>query len=277
MITSITFQTGYQKLFKRGQIFELKPFTPVVGDNGTGKSTFLQAILEKIQHPDSKTIEITSAGHQLTSYMLMDFEKDNPRMSYDGNAFTLLSRFRSHGETNMDVVCNHFSEYKDKLVLLDEPDQALSVRSIIRLKSIFDQMISQGCQIIAAIQSETLIKKFDEVLSVEHQKWMKSDEFLKSQESPRKIKTVDEFPKDRFFIVKFKMSDGSTRNLLDKGVISFARDYRRFKKKKAAESNAIREMERFNKKREAMSEFEKRFEPKIVSYEIIETESYFDD
>lgn len=240
MITKIVFNNNIRKLFKKGEVFELHPLTTLVGDNGSGKSTFLKTIVDYIQHPENKIFNIENSGPKLDSYMFMDFEKNNPRMQNgnSGSSFTVFSQFRSHGETNMDIICNHFSEFKSKLVLLDEPDQALSIRSIYRMKSVFDKMLKNGCQIIVAVHSETLMRIVGNVLSLEHHKWMDSSEFLETQKKPKRMRTVDKFQENVYYAVKFIKEDGSETFLPDNDVIDRFMSYRsiayakRFKKKK---------------------------------------------
>lgn len=281
MITKIKFNKKIRSIFKRYDSFEIKPLTILAGDNGSGKSTFLNEIVNKLKHPESKIITIEKDGNKMDSWMFMDFEKDNPRIrNYDGGVFAVFSHFRSHGETNMDVICNHLSEFKNKLVLLDEPDQALSIRSIIRLKSVIDKMIENGCQIIMAVHSETLMRLAGEVLNIECKKWMNFQEFIEFQNEPKRMRTVDKFEENVYYVVKFVLENGSERFLSTKtyGSIVHGLSYaKRFKTKETVEKSAVIAMKKNKKEFKKTKGLEREFFDLFVSYEIVEEEELFPD
>lgn len=67
---------------------------------------------------------------------------------------------------------------------MDEPDMALSIRSIAKLVGKLRQAVQNNCQVIAAVHNPLLINSFDEVFSVEHRRWMKSSQFVELQWQP---------------------------------------------------------------------------------------------
>lgn len=276
MLKSVKIIKNIRKVFKAGEIIPLRPLTFIVGDNGSGKTTFLELLSERFIYSCSESVYIPNESlKEFQKFSHFDLEKHNPRKQGEQSItlFGIVSAFRSHGEMNMDLFVHDFAEKQNEIILLDEPDQALSIRSIYRLFKIFEKMISNGCQIIAAVHSQTLMELVDEVYSVEHKKWMKPSEFLKTQRRPKKLKTVDSFKKNKRYQVKFIMSDGDIRYLdADRNHVSIERNASAFKRKTSAENCVKKFIPLFNDRIDLMGEFEKKFYPKIVEYEIEEFE-----
>ena len=145
-------------------------------------------------------------------------------------------------------------------------------------------MIANGCQIIAAVHSQTLMELVDEIYSVEHRKWMTCSEFLKTQKRPKKLKTVDSFKKNIRYQVKFNTSEGflyytdscELHRMRISDLSSSSRNAKCFKGKKSAESAAKRAIDFFAKSREKLSGVEKMITPEIIGYEIEQMEFLFD-
>lgn len=278
MLKSVKITKNIRKIFKAGEIIPLRPLTFIVGDNGSGKTTFLESLSNRFVYGSSGVITVSEEDlKDFQGYSHFDLEKHNPRKQDERSItlFGIVSTFRSHGEMNMDLFVHDFAEKQNEIILLDEPDQALSIRSIYRLFKIFEKMISNGCQIIAAVHSQTLMELVDEVYSVEHKKWMKPSEFLKTQRRPKKLKTVDSFKKNKRYQVKLIMSDGDIRYLdADRKHVSIERNASAFKKKTSAENCVKKFIPLFNGRIDLMGEFEKKFYPKIVEYEIEEFEPF---
>lgn len=159
----------------------------IVGDQGTGKSSLLAAIAaacnaKQFHYPiglESKVAILSSRGVAGG----FDFERDNPRVQNtfnDNVQFHIASKLSSHGETNKTILLAIMKQH-DSVIFLDEPDMALSIRSITKLVTIFKAAIENGCQIIAAIHHPFLIQAFPDVYSCEHRKWMNSDKFIATQ------------------------------------------------------------------------------------------------
>lgn len=260
MITEIKIEKPIRKLFKAGEAYSIRPLTFIVGDNGSGKTTLLQELKEAIQKYDCRLKYVVDKSG-IERFLFVDFEKDNPRTLNDKSRvsfFSIYSRYMSHGETNMNTFVNGFAELKNTLFIFDEPDQALSIRSCYRLFEIFQKLLENGCQIIAAIHSQTMMEMVPEVLSAEHKRWMKTGYFLRSQKTRKKLKVVDHFEKNVRYRVKFKVANSNTACYLGKAVgnvidsCSRAKEYR---KKEIAEKAAIKEMEQNKKQLLKESEF----------------------
>lgn len=182
MLKSITFKADY-RCFTKGQKFDFRPgVNLLVGDQGTGKSSLLQLLQKK----DLDVIKITADRIESLSF---DFEKDllrNKGSFARGNDKFRLQMgmmFSSHGEC-VNAMLSHLSTInKPILIMMDEPDMALSIRSCHKLVELMKRVVSNGSQILAAVHSETIIKSFESVLSLEHGRWMTKAEFIVSQVS----------------------------------------------------------------------------------------------
>lgn len=274
MITTITFKQKHRGLFKVGDVIDLRPLTFLVGDNGSGKTTLLNLIASRAKNNSSAVISINDdAFTGIDGYVRMDMEKDNPRKQSE-NAFTLfgaMSTFRSHGETNMDIFVHDMSKFRNMLVILDEPDQALSIRSIYRLFSILQSIIENGCQVIAAIHSQTMMELVDEVYSVEHKQWMIPDKFLQTQKRSKKLKTVDSFKGNIRYRIKFITSNGDPVYYTGdaSGLRRHAKEY---KNSQVATRVAERELAKWNNKYNNLNKLEQHISYSILSYEIEQVE-----
>lgn len=185
MIHSIEF-TEKWRCFKAGDRFDFRPgVNLLVGDQGCGKSSLLGAIqgagmekAGKFSDLKKKTILRRDACKVYTA----DFEKDNPRTKgyFDKDIrFQVASMFSSHGECNLTLI-NALGTADDCLVTMDEPDTALSIRSCAKLVKRFKEVAARSSQVIAAVHNISVIQGFDEVLSLEHREWMRSEAFIAS-------------------------------------------------------------------------------------------------
>lgn len=119
---------------KTKRTFEFKPgVNLLVGPNGSGKSSIIAAIRAHVTTKSDREREKLEKEVRLTTNAIkirvLDFEKDNPRTKggfMDAIMFQVGSMYHSHGETNRAIIGGlSEDEFKDKLVILDEPDQAL--------------------------------------------------------------------------------------------------------------------------------------------------------
>lgn len=170
-----------------GQKFEFKDITLLVGDQGCGKSTLLRGL----QH-QSKFLKIalTPLGQNGVNTMFFDTEHMNPRTrnpeEYDSNSgfgyFEAIdSRFKSHGEVLKRFTVDVISKAKNSVIFLDEPEAGLSLRNQYRLWDEILKACGRKCQIVIATHSLVIIQAGEDVLSLEHGKWMKSGDFISTQ------------------------------------------------------------------------------------------------
>lgn len=191
VLEAIIFKQDY-RCFKKGFALNFnRHINLLVGDQGSGKSTILSFLSNSVdgfnktkydRSRESKIVDIICPS-EMVSYS-MDFEKDNPRNLVDSDKFTgqvkISARWSSHGQANLAVLkCMSKDKVKPNTIfIMDEPDMALSIKTCLKLAKIFDHVIKQGAQIVAAVHNPMLISQFHAVYSLEHRRWMPSKEFI---------------------------------------------------------------------------------------------------
>lgn len=160
-----------------------KPITVLVGENGSGKSTILEAIAEAYGldvrggHGGRKysssvpkgplgralEIELTKTGGGLrrhntpgfflrseTAQGVFEFMSDHGVPGYGERHLARVS----HGEGYLQVLEGRFN--RPGLYLLDEPEAGLSFTSCLRLVQVLQELPSKGGQVILATHSPIL-------------------------------------------------------------------------------------------------------------------------
>ena len=185
MIKTITFISDF-RTFKNKETYTLQPgVNLLVGDQGSGKSSLISELRKLSEGNKSSHIKIDVVGP--VKVFSMDFEKDTPRSaSHIESMEQVLTKFASHGEVNNLMLRSMPAVGKNVIVILDEPDTALSIRSCIALVDQLKKAEQAGAQIICAVHNPVVIEAFDSVVSLEHKKIMSSKDFIKSQQKPRK-------------------------------------------------------------------------------------------
>jgi len=188
MITSLRFIEDW-RCFKKDQVVPFRPgINLLVGNQGSGKSSLIQAI--QAAGTSKNTIgtdfhcaagkAVITATESCTTFAF-DFERDNYRTKgyFDGDTtFHIKAMFVSHGEQNIAIL-KTLHQLSDVVIILDEPDMALSIQSIVQLAEILKDAAGRGCQIIAAIHNPLLIELAGKnVYSMGHQKWISGQEFI---------------------------------------------------------------------------------------------------
>jgi predicted ATPase len=85
--------------------------------------------------------------------------------------------FSSHGES-VKAILKGLDACTSGIVMLDEPDSSLSIRSCMKLVNRFKALEQRGVQVIAAVHNPVVIEAFECVFSLEHQLWMTGAEFI---------------------------------------------------------------------------------------------------
>jgi len=188
LLADVRFKQEY-RCFTKGQRVSFRPgVNLLVGEQGAGKSSLLGILrqmgdrFEMTRDRARETIAITAQACPMHSF---DFEKENVRTQSsfgDNIGFQVASMFASHGETT-NAMLGYFrkefsGEREQSLILLDEPDMALSPRSAHLLANIFEEIGAAGHQVIASVHNPIVIASQRDVLSLEHDKWMTSEAFL---------------------------------------------------------------------------------------------------
>jgi|SRR6185436_2834842 len=217
MIKTVLFKKDF-RCFSKGDKFEFRSgINLLVGDQGCGKSTLIELIRSKLEpnlgandtdssyraksiisnHKIDELVEIITDHN--TKCFAYDFERESARdmsaIHFDMVAEQLAAMKSSHGQGNhisLNRSLGKISKSKDiGVVLLDEPDAAMSPRScynlLLVIKAIAEewkkQIILSAHNPIIINGHHPLLKKdlqsiFTEVLSLEDKKWMRSAEFM---------------------------------------------------------------------------------------------------
>lgn len=154
---------------------ELGQVTLLTGDNGSGKSTLVEAIAVAMgvnAAGGSRHARFTAADHSALHRSLTLIRRENPRDVYflRGETYLDLAEYheslgpadplvgltrRSHGQGIMDLARTRFSP--DSLILLDEPEDGLSIFSQLELLGLLTVLARRGAQVVVATHSPVLL------------------------------------------------------------------------------------------------------------------------
>lgn len=164
------------------------PVTFFVGENGVGKSTFIEAIAVSLGMPaeggtENFKYETKNTTSKLSDYLIVS-KYNKPKMKFflraesfynfstemeriaEENGFPELYTYYggnlhecSHGEAFIKLVQNKFNG--NGLYILDEPESALSPQRQLSLLCLIDQLAKDGSQFIIATHSPILISYRD--------------------------------------------------------------------------------------------------------------------
>ena len=161
-----------------------KPVTFLVGENGVGKSTFIEALAVSVGlNPEggsqnfnfstkdthsilSDYIRVSRFNKPKTKFFLRaesfyNFSSEVQRLVEEDNFSGLYGAYGgnlhecSHGESFIKLVQNRFCDHG--LYILDEPEAALSPQRQMSLLCLIDDLVKEGSQFIIATHSPILI------------------------------------------------------------------------------------------------------------------------
>ncbi len=160
------------------------PVTFFIGENGVGKSTFIEALAVALGLPaeggtQNFMYETKNTTSELSDYLVYT-KRRNPKTKFFLRAesfYNFASEVKnlaenngyrkiydsyggslhecSHGESFLNLVKNRFSD--NGLYILDEPEAALSPERQLSLLCLIDELVSHGSQFIIATHSPILI------------------------------------------------------------------------------------------------------------------------
>ena len=189
-ITKICFENSISKdsylnslpvikyLCKEKELSFSSPVTFFVGENGTGKSTLLEAIAVAFGfNAEGGSLNFTFSTNDTHSPLYENIKIAKRKFAKDGfflraesvyNAATYIDEVnaahnyggvslhcQSHGESFMSIVQNRF--FGNGIYLLDEPEAALSPSRILTLMGEIDSLVKNGSQFIIATHSPLLM------------------------------------------------------------------------------------------------------------------------
>lgn len=159
--------------------------TFLVGDNGTGKSTLVEALAVAAGFnaeggTQSFRFATRPSESSLGDHLILRWGTRKPRTGFflraesfynvatevdrldKASTVPLLPSYggrslheRSHGESFLDLVTHRFGP--DGLYVLDEPEAALSVKGCLALVARIAELVGQGCQFVIATHSPILL------------------------------------------------------------------------------------------------------------------------
>jgi predicted ATPase len=157
-----------------------RPVTLLAGENGSGKSTILEAVAEAIGFAEQggeleRVGELPAVPHNVLDGALAPMlTGTKPRNGYylRAESFFNIARLidsddrvaiygdvplhqQSHGESFLSLAANRFG--RDGLYLLDEPEAALSVPGELALVAVIARAASAGAQFVVATHSPILL------------------------------------------------------------------------------------------------------------------------
>ena len=161
-----------------------KPVTFLIGENGVGKSTFIEALAVQLGlNPEGGSQNFnfsTKNTHSTLSNYIRVSTFNKPKMKFflraesfynvateiiriseEGGQGPLYGAYGgnlhecSHGESFIKLVQNRFSDHG--LYILDEPEAALSPQRQLSLLCLIDDLVKNGSQFIIATHSPILI------------------------------------------------------------------------------------------------------------------------
>ncbi len=164
------------------------PVTFFVGENGIGKSTFIEALAVSLglpaeggtenfrYHPKntasnlSNYLRVCTFNKAKTKFFLRaesfyNFSTEVQRLVRENGFVSLYNSYGgnllecSHGESFLKLVQNRFTDHG--LYILDEPEAALSPQRQLSLLCLINQLVKEGSQFIIATHSPILISYRD--------------------------------------------------------------------------------------------------------------------
>ncbi len=187
LLSEIRFREDY-RCFHKGQVLRFeKGVNLLVGEQGSGKSTLITLLRDRVGNKFKAELShrVMDVDMQACYVRWLDFEKDNPRTQAEiglHDAFRIGSMSVSHGQTMLAMLNGLETILQEApgrtLLLLDEPDMALSIRSVNHLARLLGRAAEDGHQVIAAVHNPIVIASQPRVLSLDTGKWMASERFI---------------------------------------------------------------------------------------------------
>jgi predicted ATPase len=145
------------------------PLIMLRGENGSGKSTLLQSLHLALRGDKAEgyVYRLETDGQKLGKSYLFDAEQHNPRTQLElfKNQPEMLEflRIASHGQVMLSLFRESFPKLADgTILLLDEPEMALSVSNQSRILKMLKELVDQkNFRIVCATHSPVLIDSPD--------------------------------------------------------------------------------------------------------------------
>ena len=142
------------------------PLVMLQGENGSGKSTLLHSLYYALkgEQVEGYVYRLVPDGVAIGKSFLFDAEQHNPRNQLDAfqsqPEMLEFLRLASHGQVMLSLFKESFPKLPDgTILLLDEPEMALSVSNQRRVLKMLEELVDQkGFRIVCATHSPVLIE-----------------------------------------------------------------------------------------------------------------------
>ena len=143
------------------------PLVMLTGENGSGKSTLLHSIFYALKNEQVDQFVYRWQAEEAVkrdSVYLFDAEQHNPRMMLDtfqkDPAMLEFLRSASHGQVMLSMFKETFPKMPEgTILLLDEPEMALSVSNQRRVLKMLKELVEQrNFRIVCATHSQVLLE-----------------------------------------------------------------------------------------------------------------------
>jgi predicted ATPase len=142
------------------------PLVMLQGENGSGKSTLLHSLYYALkgERVEGYVYRLDAASVKIGKTFLFDAEQHNPRNQMDAfqsqPEMLEFLRTASHGQLMLSLFQESFPKLPNgTILLLDEPEMALSVSNQRRILKMLKELVDQkGFRIICATHSPVLIE-----------------------------------------------------------------------------------------------------------------------
>jgi predicted ATPase len=193
------------RTFKKGEVIDLSDplesvgIVGIVGDNGVGKSSFLQAFRgqhvtndQSMYSRDFKEIaEKVSVEHDYQKILFFDAVKDDPldmNNAFDAYSYVtnggMGAERRSHGEGTLGRLASFLLKVtaapgKEKtLIVIDEADKGFSLRLQGAYRQLLSKFQSIPCDIVVVTHNPFLIASLNSVYDVETRSFVTSTGYI---------------------------------------------------------------------------------------------------
>ncbi len=145
------------------------PLIMLKGENGSGKSTLLHSLYYALQgeQVDNYVYRLDTGKVKPGQVFFFDAEQHNPRKQLelfeDNPEMREFLEMASHGQVMLSLFSDSFPSLpKGTILLLDEPEMALSVSNQRRVLKMLKELVDQrGFRIVAATHSPVLLDSPD--------------------------------------------------------------------------------------------------------------------
>ncbi|MCP4394360.1 MAG: AAA family ATPase [Alphaproteobacteria bacterium] len=167
---------------KYGQVFDLSPgITIFVGETGCGKTTILEQLANRGAVRGVFSSE--SVENPVVRYTHYNPLSDHPFNTDSGYKIgNPITQHLTYSEINLHIL-KGITDVHDTLIVIDTPEVALSIKQIKEFNTYLERSVDNNNQIIVATHHPYIISNWPDVLDISKQCKIKSDQYLKREDT----------------------------------------------------------------------------------------------